>query len=66
MAWGGSFNNEATEYLRIIRAADRTIEYLESLKEFLTKEEKETINKTIEIITLHINRLTEGRIEEEL
>jgi hypothetical protein len=64
LAWGGSLNNEGSEYLRIIRAADRTLEYLESLKEFLSDNEKKNINKTIEIITDHINRLTQGRIED--
>ncbi|MHA1436858.1 MAG: hypothetical protein ACTSPD_04735 [Promethearchaeota archaeon] len=64
MAWGGSLNNEGTKYLRIIRSADRTIEYLEELKQFLTEQEKDSINKTIDIITDHINRLTRGKIED--
>ena len=64
MAWGGSLNKDGTEHLRVIRAADRSIEYLESLKEFLNKEELENINKTIEIITIHINRYMEGKIED--
>ncbi len=64
MAWGGSLNNKGTEYLRIIRAADRTLEYLENFKEYLTEKEKKYVNKTIDIITDHINRLTQGRIEE--
>jgi len=62
MAWGGSLNKDGTERLRVIRAADRSIEYLESLKEFLNKEELENVNKTIEIITFHINRYMEGKI----
>ena len=64
MAWGGSLNKEGTERLRVIRAADRSIEYLESLKEFLNKEELENVNKTINIITFHINRFIEGKIED--
>ena len=64
MAWGGSLNNEGTEYLRIIRSADKTIEYLEGLKKFLSDEEKKQISRTIDIITDHINKLTEGRIED--
>ena len=64
MAWGGSLNRDGTERLRVIRAADRSIEYLESLKEFLNKEELENVNKTIEIITFHINRFMEGKIED--
>ena len=64
IAWGGFLNKEGTERLRVIRSAERTIEYLESLKEFLSKEELENINKTIEIITFHINRYTEGKIED--
>lgn len=64
MAWGGSLNRDGTERLRTIRAAERSIEYLESLKEFLNKEELENVNKTIDIITFHINRYMEGRIED--
>jgi len=64
MAWGGSLTNEGSDYLRIIRAADRTLEYLENLKQYLSEEEKGDINKTIEIITDHINKLTRGKIEE--
>jgi len=62
MAWGGSINEDGTKRLIAIRAADRTIEYLESLKEFFNKEEKENVNKTIDIITHHINRYIEGKI----
>lgn len=62
MAWGGSLNRDGTERLRTIRAAERSIEYLETLKEFLNKEELETVNKTIDIITFHINRYMEGKI----
>ena len=64
MAWGGSLNREGTERLRVIRAADRTVEYLETLKKFLNEEELENVNKTIEIITFHINRYMEGKIED--
>ena len=64
MAWGGNLNKEGTERLRTIRAADRTVEYLESLKKFLNEEELENVNKTIEIITFHINRYIEGKIED--
>ena len=64
MAWGGFLNREGTERLRVIRSAERTIDYLESLKEFLNKEEFETIKKTIDIINFHINRYMEGKIED--
>jgi len=62
MAWGGTLNRDGTKYYRILRSADNTVAFLEELKHFLSKDKQEVLNKTIEIITDHINSLTDAKI----
>jgi len=64
MAWGGSLNKDGTKYYRIIRAADKTIEFMEDLKQYLSDKDKKIIDKAIEVITNHINKLSEGEIKD--
>ena len=65
MTFGGSLNKDGTKYYQIINASNKTVEFLESLKQYLTDDEKKTINETIEIITNHVNKLSEGKILDE-
>lgn len=62
MAWGGSLNRDGTKYYQILRSADKTISFLEELKQFLTSDKQKVLNNTIEIITDHVNSLVEGNI----
>ena len=64
MAFGGSLNKNGTKYYRIIREADRTAKYLEDLKQYLTPDEREQVSKTIDIIVNHVDKLSEGKIED--
>lgn len=60
MSWGGSLDKDGTQYFRTIRVAEKAINFLEELKKSLSQEERKCVNKTIEIITAHISKLTEG------
>ncbi len=61
MVWGGSINLKGSNYLRKIREIDKVLEFLEQFKEELSSEEKEIINKTIEIIIDFGNKLSEAK-----
>ena len=62
MAWGGSLNKDGTKYYRILRSADNAVAFLEELKQFLSKDKQEVLNNAIEIVTDHINSLTDSKI----
>ena len=61
MVWGGFLNKEGSEYFRIIKNAERTIEFLELLKKYLNKGEENQVSKTIEIIIGYVDRLSEKK-----
>ncbi|MFX1320016.1 MAG: hypothetical protein ACFFAQ_00085 [Promethearchaeota archaeon] len=60
MTWGGSLNENGSNYLRKIREADRVVKFLENLKEDLTSEEFEKISQTVEIIIKYISKISEN------
>ncbi|MFX1315290.1 MAG: hypothetical protein ACFE9T_05465 [Promethearchaeota archaeon] len=60
MSWGGSLNENGSNYLRKIREADRVVKFLENLKEDLTFEEIEKICQTIEILVNYISKISEN------
>ena len=64
MAWGGSLNSDGSKYYRIVRKADKAVEFLENLKKYLNQEEQVQVSKTIDIIVDHINSLSEGKVKE--
>ncbi|MHA1726684.1 MAG: hypothetical protein ACTSXH_17910 [Promethearchaeota archaeon] len=59
MTWGGFLGKEGSNYYRLMRRAEKSIEFLEDIKNFLNEKEKRYIVKTIEIITTYINKLSE-------
>ncbi len=64
MTWGGFLNKEGSQYYIFLRNADKTIEFLEEIKKYLEDEEKNSISKTIEIITSYINKLSENESKD--
>jgi len=60
MSWGGSLNENGSNYLRKIREADRIVKFLENLKEDLTSKEIEKISQTVEIIVNYISKISEN------
>jgi len=61
MIWGGSLNEEGSDYLRRLREADKVISFLENLKNHLEPEKSLILLKTIEIIIEHISQTPEKR-----
>jgi len=61
MAWGGSLNKKGSDYLRMLREADRVIAFLESVREELNHEEQANFSRTIEIITDYISKISEKK-----
>ncbi|MHA1803409.1 MAG: hypothetical protein ACTSU4_02615 [Promethearchaeota archaeon] len=59
MAWGGFLGKNGSNYYRLLRRAEKSIEFLEDIKNFLNEKEKQHVLKTIEIITNYINNLSE-------
>jgi len=59
MAWGGSLNKDGSDYIRMLREADRVIAFLESLKEDLNAKERANFSRTIEIIVEYISKISE-------
>jgi len=55
MAWGGSLNKEGSDYMRDLRDADKTIKFLEELKNELNDKDKQIVSDTINII---VNKYT--------
>ena len=56
MAWGGSLNNEGSDYVRNLREADKALKFLEGLKRKLDEKEKQIVSDTINIIVNHYNK----------
>lgn len=63
MVWGGFLNKEGSNYYRLVRSADKSIEFLDKIKKYLNDEDRNHISKTIEIITNHINSLSQGKVD---
>ena len=59
MSWGGSLNENGSNYLRKIREADKVVKFLENLKEDLNSDEIEKISQTVEIIVKYISKISE-------
>ncbi|TXT54732.1 MAG: hypothetical protein BAJALOKI2v1_730004 [Promethearchaeota archaeon] len=59
MVWGGSLNENGSNYLRKVRKADKIVAFLEEFKQELKEKEKLLVSKTINIIVDHINKLSE-------
>jgi len=59
MVWGGSLNSKGSDYLKELREANKTVEFLEKIKRKIKLEDKDYIRKTIDIITDYINKLAE-------
>jgi len=61
MVWGGSFDEKGSDYIRKLVQIEKTIKFLEKLKEEVNLEEKKCLIKTIEII---VNHFSKNRSEE--
>ena len=61
MAWGGSLNKKGSDYIRMLREADKVVAFLESLRENLNPDEQANLSKTIDIITDHISKISQKR-----
>ncbi len=61
MAWGGSLNKKGSDYIRMLRDADRVVAFLESVGEELNPEEQANFSRTIEIITDYISKISEKK-----
>lgn len=59
MAWGGFIDKDGSQYLKKMAKAEKTLKYLELLKNELSSEEKIIVEKTIQIICDYINNLRE-------
>jgi hypothetical protein len=60
LSWGGSLNENGSNYVRKLREADRVVKFLESLKPEVRSSEKKVIDTAIEIISNHLLRLSES------
>ena len=60
MAWGGSLNKRGSDYIRMLRDADRVISFLERIKDDLNSGDQENLSKTVDIITNYISRISEN------
>ncbi|MFX1339811.1 MAG: hypothetical protein ACFFDK_14455 [Promethearchaeota archaeon] len=61
MVWGGAFDEQGSDYIRKLVQAEKTIKFLENLKEEVNLEEKQCLIKTIDII---VNYFSKNRSEE--
>jgi len=61
MVWGGSLNKKGSDHIRIIREADKVINFLERISSELHSDEQVHFSKTIEIITKYISKISEGK-----
>jgi len=61
MVWGGAFDEKGSDYIRKLVQIEKTIKFLEKLKEEVNLEEKKCLIKTIEII---VNHFSKNRSEE--
>ncbi|MGV9198736.1 MAG: hypothetical protein ACOC44_11895 [Promethearchaeia archaeon] len=60
MVFGGSLNKDGSNYLRVLKEAERAVKFLEELKKEISHSEREKLEDTIEIITDYINKLSEN------
>lgn len=61
MAWGGSLNENGSNHIRMLRQAEKIIEFLEILKDDLDFEERANLSKTIEIITDYVLKISDKK-----
>ena len=61
MVWGGSLNKKGSDYIRMLREADKAVAFLESIREDLGSEDQAQFSKTIEIITEYISKIAEKK-----
>jgi len=61
MAWGGSLNENGSDYIRKLREADRVVAFLENLKEHLNPKERAILSNTVEIIIDYISKVSEKK-----
>jgi hypothetical protein len=50
MVWGGAFNERGSDYIRNLVQAEKVLKFLEKFKEEVSPEEKESLERTINII----------------
>ncbi len=50
MVWGGAFNERGSNYIRNLVQAEKVLKFLEKFKEEVSLEEKESLERTINII----------------
>lgn len=53
MAWGGSLNQDGSDYIRKLKDIEKILHFLESFKKTLRDEEKAKVTDVIDIITKH-------------
>jgi hypothetical protein len=56
MVWGGSLNEKGSDYVRKLVEIEKTIKFLEQIKNELNSDEKEYVDKTIDIIVNHFSK----------
>jgi len=61
VVWGGALNSKGSDYLKELQEANKAVEFLEKIKGKIKFEDKDYIQKTIDIITDYINKLAEGQ-----
>ena len=57
MAWGGSLNQDGSDYIRKLKEVEKILHFLEIFKKSLKDEEKKKVAEVIDIITDHFKML---------
>ena len=50
IVWGGSLNEKGSDHIRRLKEAEKTIKFLETIEKSLSIDEKNIVEKTIEIV----------------
>ena len=61
MVWGGSLNEKGSDYVRKLVEIEKTIKFLEQIKNELKPDEKEYVDKTIDIIVNHFSKQSKDK-----